>query len=226
MSKPEPDPIFGKIIRLVITIMGLGLLVMAVLNWQTYGWGALVWIGAMIGQTIIRVPHARRNAQNTIVQDKKDVQEQVLLTAMFLTMALFPLLHIATGLFAFADYALPTWATTIGFVMQVLFLWLFWRSHSDLGQNWSATLEVRDEHNLVTEGVYARIRHPMYTAIWLAALSQPLLIHNWIAGALVILAFAVMCVLRIPREETMMRDIFGAEYENYILQTGRLIPKL
>ncbi|MGC4251382.1 MAG: isoprenylcysteine carboxylmethyltransferase family protein [Sphingobium sp.] len=60
-------------------------------------------------------------------------------------------------------------------------------------------------------GIYARIRHPMYAAIWISTLAQPLLIHNWIAGALVVPAFTAMWFLRTPREEVMMRERFGAQ---------------
>ena len=225
MDKTATRSVSAQIARLGLALFGLTLFVLAVLNWQSHGWGALIWLGAMIGQSIIRMPHARRNAKNTIVQDGKDPQERILLAGMFLAMLFLPLVHLATGLFGFASYVIPSWAIALGAILQFPFLWLFWRSHVDLGKNWSVTLEVRDDHSLVTGGVYARIRHPMYTAIWIAALSQPLLIHNWIAGFLVIPAFAAMCMLRIPKEEAMMRDIFGSEYADYTARTGRLIPK-
>jgi len=50
------------------------------------------------------------------------------------------------------------------------------RTHKDLGRNWSVTLEVREQHALVTNGVYSRVRHPMYSAFWLWALAQALLL--------------------------------------------------
>jgi protein-S-isoprenylcysteine O-methyltransferase Ste14 len=65
----------------------------------------------------------------------------------------------------------------------------------------------------------------MYAAIWLAVLTQPLLIHNWIAGALVVPAFAVMWFLRVPREEALMRQTFGKAYDDYCVRTGRLLPR-
>ncbi|NOT29051.1 MAG: isoprenylcysteine carboxylmethyltransferase family protein [Planctomycetes bacterium] len=56
------------------------------------------------------------------------------------------------------------------------------RSHADLGTNWSITLEVREQHTLVTRGVYARVRHPMYTALLLYALGQWLVVPNWLVA--------------------------------------------
>jgi protein-S-isoprenylcysteine O-methyltransferase Ste14 len=49
------------------------------------------------------------------------------------------------------------------------------------------TLEVREQHALVTTGVYSRVRHPMYSA-W--ALAQALLLPNWIAGPAGLIGFA------------------------------------
>lgn len=77
----------------------------------------------------------------------------------------------------------------------------------------------------MTNGVYGRIRHPMYAAIWISTLAQPLLIHNWIAGFLVIPAFAAMWFLRVPNEEAMMRARFGDAWDAYCVRAGRLFPK-
>lgn len=209
---------------LVTGLVGLALIVLAALRWQSNGWGALVWLAAFILMFAIRLPHSLRNRANVVVDARKDGQEVALLAAMFIAMMVLPLLHLATGLFRFADYRLPEWATWIGALAQIPFFWLFWRSHADLGRNWSPGLEVREDHGLVTNGVYARIRHPMYAAIWISALAQPLLIHNWIAGLLVVPAFAAMWFLRTPREEAMMRKRFGAQWDDYASRTGRLLP--
>ncbi|WP_235202331.1 protein-S-isoprenylcysteine O-methyltransferase [Bordetella holmesii] len=195
------------------------------LRWRASGWGALVWLACFVAMFAIRTPHSIRNRANVIVGARKGLDERLLLSGMFITMMVLPLLQLATGAFGFADYRLPSWATWTGALLQLPCLWLFWRSHADLGRNWSPGLEVRQEHQLITAGVYRRIRHPMYAAIWIAALTQPLLIHNWIAGALVIPAFAAMWLIRVPSEEAMMRAEFGSAYDDYCLRAGRLLPR-
>lgn len=206
-------------------LLGVALLILAALNWRDNGWGSLVWLLALIATFAIRMPHSLRNRANVVVQARKDRTEIALLAAMFLTMMVLPLIHLATGLLDFADYDMPEWAAWIGAIGQLPYLWLFWRSHADLGRNWSPGLEVREDHALVTNGIYAGIRHPMYAAIWISALAQPLLIHNWIAGVLVIPAFAAMWFIRVPNEETMMRARFGTAYDTYCRKAGRLFPK-
>jgi protein-S-isoprenylcysteine O-methyltransferase Ste14 len=104
-------------------------------------------------------------------------------------------------------------------------LWLFWRSHADLGQNWSRSLELRTAHQLVRHGVYRSTRHPMYAAILLFGLAQGLLLENWLAGWSGFVAFAVMYLVRTPREEKMMCEYFGDEYRDYMRHSGRLFPR-
>ncbi len=53
---------------------------------------------------------------------------------------------------------------------------------------------------------------------------QPLLIHNWIAGFLALPAFAALCVVRVPIEEALLRERFGAAYTAYDFHTRRILP--
>ena len=193
---------------------------------QSNGLGSLVWYTATVAILAIRAPFKARRMSNMIVEKRMVSVDRVLLFAVLMSCFFLPLLQLLFNLFSFASYALPGALTALGAVLVVVAVLIFWRSHADLGRNWSPTLEVREEHTLVTEGVYSRIRHPMYTAIFLLYIAQPLLIHNWIAGALAPVAFAVMYVMRMPEEEAMMRDLFGAEYEQYCGRTGRLVPRI
>jgi protein-S-isoprenylcysteine O-methyltransferase Ste14 len=111
-----------------------------------------------------------------------------------------------------------------GTLLLVVGLWLFWRSHKDLGRNWSITLQVREGHQLVTRGVYGRIRHPMYTSLLLYSIGQALALPNWIAGPSYLVPFALLLSLRYRAEERMMLDRFGEEYAAYAARTKRLFP--
>ena len=103
-------------------------------------------------------------------------------------------------------------------------LWLFYRTHKDLGRNWSVTLEVREQHALVTDGVYRHVRHPMYSAFWLWAIAQALLLPNWIAGPAGLVGFGTLFFLRVGREERLMYETFGEEYRRYVARTARIVP--
>ena len=207
-------------------LAGIALLVAALWQMGAATWGERVWLAGALVTFVIRVPFAAKVRRNTIVEARKDTMERATLTAMFVTMAIMPTLSLATPVLDFAAYTLPGWAWIAGAVLQLPYLWLFWRSHADLGRNWSPTLEVRQDHNLVTGGIYQHVRHPMYSAIWLGVVAQPLLIQNWIAGVPVLLAFLVMYVTRVPKEEALMRAQFGDAYDTYASRTGRLLPRL
>src|SRR5262249_44744690 len=88
----------------------------------------------------------------------------------------------------------------------------------------SVTLEVREQHALVTNGVYSRVRHPMYSAFWLWALAQALLLPNWIAGPAGLIGFGTLFFLRVGREEALMIETFGDEYRRYMARTSRVLP--
>ena len=91
---------------------------------------------------------------------------------------------------------------------------------------WAFSLDVRENHILVTSGIYKRIRHPMYSAFWLWAIAQVMLLSNWVAGVSAIIGFGALYFMRVGQEEAMMRQEFGEEYDAYIVTTGRVIPKL
>ena len=151
-------------------------------------------------------------------------------TGLFLAVGiggfLLPLLYVFTPLLAFANYAIPLWVGVAGVAVLVLGDWVFWRSHKDLGGNWSPTLEIRQDHKLVTEGIYARIRHPMYSSLWLLVMAQAMILPNWVAGFSDLLPFGILYFKRVEKEERMMNQEFGEEYTQYCQRTGRFIPRL
>ena len=114
---------------------------------------------------------AARAKSNESLDRRVGLQEKILLPFVISTSLLFPLIYLLTPLFSFADYELPAWVHSCGVVLMIVGLWLFWRSHDDLGLNWSPTLETRQGHEIIKHGVYRRIRHPMYSAIWRAGVS-------------------------------------------------------
>jgi protein-S-isoprenylcysteine O-methyltransferase Ste14 len=137
-----------------------------------------------------------------------------------------PLLAIATPLLAFANYRPPNSALWFGIASFSFGLWLFWRSHADLGSNWSVSLELEREHRLVTSGVYSRIRHPMYASFFAMALAQAALIPNLMAGLAALVAVTILYVVRKPNEEAMMLEHFGSDYVAYMRRSGGVIPPM
>ena len=187
-------------------------------------WDA-VFLAGFVAYAVIRGVFIERTKRVEKVVSRKDFAELAVMFAVFLGSILLPLLYLFTPWLRFADVAPPPYLPWCGLACMLAALWLFWRAHADLGANWSQTLEVRKGHTLVQHGVYARIRHPMYSAIWLFGLAQGLMLANWLAGWSAIAGFSLMYFIRTPREEALMCEVFGDEYRDYMRRTGRLLPR-
>jgi len=186
----------------------------------------LVFLIGMIVCVSIRGVFGGRTKRNEKVVSRADARDRALLAVVFLGSIILPALYLFTPWLGFADYRLPAFIPWCGAVVMVIALWLFWRAHVDLGLNWSITLEMRKDHELIVHGLYRRIRHPMYAAIFLFAVAQALLLQNWLAGWAGFVTFAILYLVRTPREEKMMCEFFGESYRDYMQRTGRLWPRL
>jgi len=139
---------------------------------------------------------------------------------------LLPLVYALSPLLDFAHVALLGLLRGLGVMIGLAAVALLYVTHRALGHNWSGILELARDHQLVQHGPYARVRHPMYTALFGAALGYALLSANWIIAAATLGTTAAMYAARVRDEEQLMRDRFGAAYEAYMARTGRLLPKL
>ncbi len=182
-----------------------------------------VVIAATVAMVAIRAPHGRRSTAVPVARNAKGRLETVLLSIAWMSFFV-PILWIAAGSFAFAEYELRLVPLVAGTVLLAVGLWLFHHSHVDLGTNWSITLQVREGHTLVTRGIYSRIRHPMYSSLFVQGLGQALVVPNWVAGPSYFTALLLLVVFRLGPEERMMRERFGAEWDAYAARTKRIIP--
>ena len=104
--------------------------------------------------------------------------ERGLLAVLSLGGFFIPLIYSLTSWLDFANYrwspATKARVGSIGTVLLGAAIWLFWRSHRDLGKNWSPSLEISAQQTLITHGVYRTIRHPMFNAHqeWIEGLAE------------------------------------------------------
>lgn len=184
----------------------------------------ITWALMLLIWCAMRYPAMRRARRQKTRVDNRTALDISLLTLCVVGLVVLPIvwrLGIFSGL---ADRSQSAVVLVLGGMTGAAFLWLFRRSHKDLGRNWSVTLKVREGHQLVTGGVYAHVRHPMYASFFLWGVAQALLIPNWIAGLSGLAAVLALYAVRQSREEAMMRQTFGADYDAYCARTNRLIP--
>jgi len=188
-------------------------------SWYAKG---IVLIASVV-MVVIRAPHGQRSRTTKVTKSRKGTLEIFLLTVAWIAFFL-PIVWIVTPWLAFADFPLHPIPLVLGSLLMALSLWLFHRSHADLGTNWSVTLEIRESHRLVTEGLYRVVRHPMYLALLLYGLGLAAVVPNWIVGPSYAAAMLLLFALRLGPEERLMRDQFKGEYDAYAARTKRLIP--
>ncbi len=93
-----------------------------------------------------------------------------------------------------------------------------------IGKNWSAQVTIRQEHDLIRTGPYARIRHPIYTGLLLAIAGTAIEIGEYralLALTLVFIGFAI----KAKREELLLTKEFGPAFDEHRSHTGFFLPR-
>lgn len=93
-----------------------------------------------------------------------------------------------------------------------------------LGKQWSLTARVLEDHRLVTAGPYALVRHPIYTGLLALLLATGLAKSGPLETAGAALVYVAGTLLRTRREEALLRETFGAEYEAYARRVPAIVP--
>jgi protein-S-isoprenylcysteine O-methyltransferase Ste14 len=119
--------------------------------------------------------------------------------------------------------SVAAWAPLLGWLLVLLGLGFACWARLTLGRNWSATVQLKQDHELVEAGPYRRVRHPIYTGMLLGVLGSVLAI----GAPLGLLALALVgggFVVKLRHEEQLMRACFGAVYVDYMRRSRALIP--
>lgn len=140
----------------------------------------------------------------------------------FVLLAAFTLYLIYPSWMALLTFPLPPWLRWMGAGLSLAGILFIAVVQHFLGKQWSTSLELGTDHELVTSGPYRLIRHPMYTGMIVMGVGFALSTASWIFVALCVIG--VFLILRVRKEERMMIGRFGDEYLNYMRRTKRLIP--
>jgi protein-S-isoprenylcysteine O-methyltransferase Ste14 len=115
---------------------------------------------------------------------------------------------------------LQVFGLALGIGSLLLYVW----ARVSLGPQWSSKIQRSAQPRLVIEGPYARIRHPVYTAMIGFLSSLTLLAANGLMLIILILSIEDL-VIRIAREEQLLLKSLGKNYKDYMQVTGSLLPR-
>ena len=102
-------------------------------------------------------------------------------------------------------------------------IFAIWARHT-IGKDWSAEVQIKEGHQLIRSGPYARIRHPIYTGILLATIGTALLIGEY-RGLLAVAMFLVGFTRKARKEESFLAAEFGAAFAEHRRRTGFFLPR-
>ena len=185
-----------------------------------------IFLVGWLTMLIIRIGPARCCKKQPVTLDRRFLIDKMLLALAALTYTIFPLVYLFSPWLDAADYSLPDRWGYLGAALLSLGLLIIYKAHLDLGRNFGIEPVIFQGHQLINNGIYHYIRHPMYAAFMLISISQALLLENWIAGLSAIITFIPLYLVRVRQEEKMMLEHFGDTYLKYMQQTGRICPKL
>jgi protein-S-isoprenylcysteine O-methyltransferase Ste14 len=92
-----------------------------------------------------------------------------------------------------------------------------------LGRNWSGTVTLKENHELIVRGPYRLVRHPIYTGL-LAMLIATAMEQGHIAGMIGLVLVFISFWIKLSDEEEVMRTQFSDQYHAYQLRTKRIVP--
>lgn len=122
---------------------------------------------------------------------------------------------------------IPLWAGVVAVALGLVGAILVAKSIRTLGREWSLTARVIEGHRLVTSGPYAIVRNPIYTGMWGLQLATAIAFSAWFWWGMVPVAAAIYylgTVIRVRREERLLREEFGAEFDEYARRVPAIVP--
>ncbi len=170
----------------------------------------------------------RRAEQETTEPERREfgIVEAVMSFAIlgYLASAILYLLNLPW--FGWLQISLyPEFVRWIGIMLALACIPFLGWIHRTLDRQYSAVLEIKEGHLLITDGPYSKVRHPMYIALNSFSFGEALLTANFL-----IIGFSILVILLFPfvvrKEEQMLLDTFGEEYSEYMKRTGRFFPRI
>lgn len=117
------------------------------------------------------------------------------------------------------------WRASAGLLLTAAGIAFAIWARNHIGKFWSASVSIREGHELIRTGPYARIRHPIYTGILVAVAGTAIALGTYPAFA----AFVIVLLglsYKARREEALLAREFGAKFDDHRRATGFFLPRL
>jgi protein-S-isoprenylcysteine O-methyltransferase Ste14 len=113
----------------------------------------------------------------------------------------------------------------IGFALAVAGMAIAVWARIHLGQYWSDKVVLKVDHQLISTGPYARMRHPIYSGVLLGVAGTALVVGEW-RGVLAFLLLLTNYAVKAKREEKILAGAFADGFPDHKRRAGFLLPRL
>lgn len=116
----------------------------------------------------------------------------------------------------------PPWVLA-GAVLAVAGVLICFWARATLGSNWSGTVTIKQNHELILRGPYSLVRHPIYTGLLIAFLGSAM-VYGYARSFIGVFICGFALWLKSQTEERFMIQHFGEQYALYRQRTRALVP--
>lgn len=136
----------------------------------------------------------------------------------------YPLQHQQLLPVAFGSPVVEWGLAVLTVTLAVASAWLVNASARRLGKQWALAARLVEGHTLIQDGPYRFVRNPIYTGMFGLLVATGLAVTQRKPLLLAIALFAIGTYIRIRSEERLLRQAFGAEFEEYARKVPAVIP--
>jgi protein-S-isoprenylcysteine O-methyltransferase Ste14 len=112
----------------------------------------------------------------------------------------------------------------VAVVLAYISNWLCLRAVRTLGKQWTYAARVVEGHELITEGPFSVVRNPIYLGMFGLMAATGMVLATWWALGLAIMLFLIGNQIRIGAEEKLLRETFGATFDDYARRVPAFCP--
>jgi len=111
-------------------------------------------------------------------------------------------------------------------VLAMASIWFCYAAARALGKHWALMARVIEGHELIQSGPFAVVRNPIYFAMLGMLIAVGLAVSRWPALLAAIVLYLLGTQIRIRAEEKLLRETFGAKFDDYARRVPALLPRL
>lgn len=200
----------SNMLMIIIPLLGKPMLIL--------DWKILLMIAGSIAMWLTQPPVS---VEETNEKQSSDRFSVILILAMSALGVIAPIVDWA---YFHTEKNVLNWITYLG--VATLLFGIYFRAWAvnTLGKFFTATVQIKDDHQLIQGGPYQIVRHPSYTGAFLAILSTSLILNSWIGFIIASLAMSLAYYVRIGIEERELIGKFQDRYIEYKKTTKMIIP--